>query len=408
MKWKKFFAWLWVALCTFAIFLIVPLARTIQSFVQARWGRSLFGYTVLVAAGGTFLVLIYYLYFKLNIRSPLNYIWLTIITGLYIYFTIKLWKVPVEAIHFLEYGLLGFFLFRAFRFTIKDKSIYLSAFLFGSFVGILDEILQWMVPLRYWDIRDVGLNCLSAALFQIALWKGISPKIISQKINPKSAKILSILLGMNLVLLGLCVSNTPKRVSSYTKLFPALSFLEKEESMSEFKLKHRDPEAGNFYSRLSLEELEKEDRENSDKNAQILKDSKDKDYGEFLRNFPGSIFPFLHEFRVHLFRRDKKFEEALKTDGAEEKRKFFFIAYKENLILEKYFGQTVRKSSYKWSEEKINQTETLINKNEPYTSPVSASLFSPSHEKIIWMTILIILVLLAILNYFFSRSRKLL
>lgn len=408
MKWKKFFAWFWVALCTFAIFLIVPLARTIQSFVQARWGRSLFGYTVLVAAGGTFLVLIYYLYFKLNIRSPLNYIWLTIITGLYIYFTIKLWKVPVEAIHFLEYGLLGFFLFRAFRFTIKDKSIYLSAFLFGSFVGILDEILQWMVPLRYWDIRDVGLNCLSAALFQIALWKGISPKIISQKINPKSAKILSILLGMNLVLLGLCVSNTPKRVSSYTKLFPALSFLEKEESMSEFKLKHRDPEAGNFYSRLSLEELEKEDRENSDKNAQILKDSKDKDYGEFLRNFPGSIFPFLHEFRVHLFRRDKKFEEALKTDGAEEKRKFFFIAYKENLILEKYFGQTVRKSSYKWSEEKINQTETLINKNEPYTSPVSASLFSPSHEKIIWMTILIILVLLAILNYFFSRSRKLL
>jgi len=408
MKWKKFFAWLWVALCTFAIFLIVPLARTIQSFVQARWGRSLFGYTVLVAAGGTFLVLIYYLYFKLNIRSPLNYIWLTIITGLYIYFTIKLWKVPVEAIHFLEYGLLGFFLFRAFRFTIKDKSIYLSAFLFGSFVGILDEILQWMVPLRYWDIRDVGLNCLSAALFQIALWKGISPKIISQKINPKSAKILSILLGMNLVLLGLCVSNTPKRVSSYTKLFPALSFLEKEESMSEFKLKHRDPEAGNFYSRLSLEELEKEDRENSDKNAQILKDSKDKDYGEFLRNFPGSIFPFLHEFRVHLFRRDKKFEEALKTDGAEEKRKLFFIAYKENLILEKYFGQTVRKSSYKWSEEKINQTETLINKNEPYTSPVSASLFSPSHEKIIWMTILIILVLLAILNYFFSRSRKLL
>jgi len=408
MKWKKFFAWLWVALCTFAIFLIVPLARTIQSFVQAHWGRSLFGYTVLVAAGGTFLVLIYYLYFKLNIRSPLNYIWLTIITGLYIYFTIKLWKVPVEAIHFLEYGLLGFFLFRAFRFTIKDKSIYLSAFLFGSFVGILDEILQWMVPLRYWDIRDVGLNCLSAALFQIALWKGISPKIISQKINPKSAKILSILLGMNLVLLGLCVSNTPKRVSSYTKLFPALSFLEKEESMSEFKLKHRDPEAGNFYSRLSLEELEKEDRENSDKNAQILKDSKDKDYGEFLRNFPGSIFPFLHEFRVHLFRRNKKFEEALKTDGAEEKRKFFFIAYKENLILEKYFGQTVRKSSYKWSEEKINQTETLINKNEPYTSPVSASLFSPSHEKIIWMTILIILVLLVILNYFFSRSRKLL
>lgn len=407
MKWKKFFAWLWVALCTLAIFLVVPLARTIQSFVQARWGGSLFGYTVLVVAGSTFLTLICFLYFKLKIRSPSNYIWLTIITGLYVYFTLKLWKVPVEAIHFLEYGLLGFFLFRAFRLTTKDKSIYLSAFLFGSLVGILDEIIQWMVPLRYWDIRDVGLNALSTALFQAALWRGIAPKTISPKIKPISFRILSILMGMNLVLLGLCMSNTPKRVTSYTKLFPALSFLQKEESMSEFKQKHKDPEIGNFYSRLSLEELQKEDRENSDKNAQILKDSKDKDYGEFLRNFPGSIFPFLHELRVHLFRRDKKFEKALMTEDSEEKGKSFFIAYKENLILEKYFGQTVLKSSCKWSEEKISQAEAFIDKNEPYTSPVSASLFSPSHEKIIWLAILTILVLLTLLNYLFARSRKL-
>lgn len=407
MKWKKFFAWLWVALCTLAIFLVVPLARTIQSFVQARWGGSLFGYTVLVVAGGTFLTLICFLYFKLKIRSPSNYIWLTIITGLYVYFTLKLWKVPVEAIHFLEYGLLGFFLFRAFRLTIKDKSIYLSAFFFGSLVGILDEIIQWMVPLRYWDIRDVGLNALSTALFQAALWRGIAPKTISQKIKPISFRILSILLAMNLVLLGLCMSNTPKRVTSYTKLFPGLSLFQKEESMSEFKQKHKDPKIGNFYSRLSLEELQREDRENSDKNAKVLKDSKDKDYGEFLRNFPGSIFPFLHELRVHLFRRDKKFEEALMTEDSEEKGKSFFIAYKENLILEKYFGQTVLKSSCKWSEEKTNQAEAFIDKNEPYTSPVSASLFSPSHEKIIWLAILIILVLLTLLNYLFARSRKL-
>jgi len=177
--------------------------------------------------------------------------------------------------------------------------------------------------------------------------------------------------------------------------------------MSGFKQKHRDPEVGNFYSRLSLEELEREDRENSDKNAQILKDTKDKDYGEFLRSFPGSIFPFLHELRVHLFRRDKKFDEALNAARAEEKRRSFFIAYKENLILEKYYGQTVQKSSYKWSEEKINQFEVFIDKDKTYTSPVSASLFSPSHEKIIWISILIILVLLTLLNYFFSRSRKL-
>lgn len=406
MRQKKFFAWLWVVLCSIAIFLIVPLARTIQSFVQARWGRSLFGYTVLVVMCGAFLILIYVLFFRLKIRSVSNYVWLTIIAALYIYFTLKLWAVPVEAIHFLEYGLLGFFLFRAFRFTIKDKSIYLSAFFLGSLVGIFDEIIQWMVPLRYWDFRDVGLNAISTALFQVALWKGVAPKTISQKIRPQSVRILSVLLGMNLILLGLCISNTPGRVFRYTEYLPALSFLHQEEAMNEFKLKHKDAEIGSFYSRLSLEELERRDRDNSDQNAQILRESKEKDYEEFLRNFPGSIFPFLHELRVHLFRRDKKFEQALKTEDTKEKTEFLFIAYKENLILEKYFGQTIQKSSYRWSAEKVNQVEVHIDKSETYTSPVSAGLFSPSDETIIWIAILIILILLTFFNYFFSHSRK--
>ncbi len=404
-KMKNFLAWLWVALCTLAIFLIVPLARTIQKFVSTNWGRSLFGYSVLAAIGVAFLSLVYVLVLRLKIRSPSNYIWLTAVAGLYVYFTLKLWRAPEEAVHFLEYGLLGFFLFRALSLSIRDKSIYLAAFLIGSLVGIFDEILQWMMPNRYWDFRDTGLNALAVGLFEVAIWKGIKPKFIAEKIGPRSVRKVSVLLAINLVLLGLCASNTPQRVASYVNRFPFFSFLLKEEPMSEFSKKHEDSEIGIFYSRLSIEALRRIDKESSDHYAQILRDWKDKDYGQFLSTYSPLIHPFLYEMRVHIFRRDRKEEEALKAKNDEAKREGLFIAYKENLILKKYFTQTLEKSSYAWSEDKTRSLEPLVDKSRSYRSPVSAGVIHLK-EKTVWVSIILILIGLAVLNFFSTRPKK--
>jgi len=401
---KAWISWLLVFLCALAIFLVVPFARIIQNFVTVHWGRSLFGYFVLAVTFSAFLILFYILFFRLKIRSFSNYIWLSLVTGLYIYFTLKLWQVPEEAVHFLEYGLLGFFLFRALSFRIKDKSIYFVAILIGSLIGIFDEILQWMVPFRYWDIRDVGLNALSGVLFQFAIWKGINPKIISEKLKPKSLRVVSIFLGINIILLGLCMSNTPQRVASYTKLFPALSFLQKEETMTKSRYKHKDDEIGIFYSRLTLEELEKTDREKAHEYAQILKKWLDENYEKFLQNYSSSTHPFLHELRVHVFRRDKKFNMGLIAPNEKSKKSAFFIAYKENLILEKYFGRTIQKSVYRWNEAKIKETETLINKNKPYVSPVSFGGFPYCSEETMWLVILAFLAGLALFNIWLSRK----
>jgi hypothetical protein len=403
---KIFLSWLWVALCTLTIFLIIPLARTIQSFVSRYFGRSLFGYSVIAATVLAFLALLYTLFFRLKIRSPSKYIWLSAVAFLYIYFTLKLWHGPEEAFHFLEYGLLGYFLFKAMSFSIKDKSIYFAAFFLGALVGIFDEILQWAVPGRFWDLRDVGFNALATGLFQVALWKGISPKMISQKIGLKSVKRVSWLAGANFVLLGLCLSNTPQLVASYTKIFPSLAYLQKEELMDEFRHKHKDAEIGIFFSRLTVDELKKTDREKATEYSQVLNDWRDKDYEEYLRSFTSSTFPFLHELRVHIFRRDKYFEESEKKRSEEARRKALFIAYKENLILEKYFSQTIQKSVYKWSEEKSMNIEALIDKSQFYKSPVSASLFGSLNEKKLWTAIFISLICLGLLNFFYTRRHK--
>lgn len=398
-------SWLWVVLCSIAIFLIVPLARTIQQFVSNNWGRVTFIYFVLGVLATGFVGLLYFLIFKRKLRSPSNYIWLFIVAGLYAYFSLKLREAPEEAVHFLEYGLLGFFLFRALSHQVKDKSIYFTATLFALLIGIFDEIFQWMIPQRYWDFRDAGLNCLSGGLFQLAVWKGIQPGFISEKINANSIKILSSILAICLIILGICASNSPQRVASYTRLIPWLSFLQKEEPMSEFGYKYKDPEIGVFYSRLSPGDLRINDKMSGKQYAQILNESINTDYYQFLREYTPINNPFMHELRIHIFRRDTYFEKAKTASSPDEKREFYFIAYKENLILKKYYNRSIKNSVYRWDEDKIEKACALIDEDKRYKSPVSANLITSFSEKSMWITILVFLLVLGLVNFIWKFKR---
>jgi VanZ family protein len=406
LKKKIFFSWTLVFLCALSILTIAPIARTIRNYVEANWDAAVFGYIVLFVVTGALVFCSYFLWFRLKIRSLSNYLWLAAVATIYIFFTLKLWERPEEAIHFLEYGLLGFLLFKAFQHHIPDKSVYFAAFFLGTLVGIFDEILQWMIPLRYWDLRDVGLNALSIGLFQVAVWKGLKPKIPSTQVRPRSIKIISWLFASNLLLLGLCSSNTPQRVESYTKLFPFLSYLKNEEPMREPKFKHRDPEIGVFFSRLSIEEIAKMDAERAEEYGSIFTEWKTKKYRDFLLNFPGYARPFLNEMRVHIFRRNRRFSLAKKAHNKKDREENMFIAYKENLILEKYFGKTLQKSPYRWHNKRSLQIEKEIDTTPFYKSPVGAMAQIPLEEKALWGIILLIIISLVCINIRFSRQNK--
>ncbi len=193
-------------LYTLFLFLTIPYVRPLQKFVSINLGRSAFGYFVLITIGIGFIGTFFYLKHRPDRKiSNRNYLWLTLVFSLYSYFTIRLWKAPEEAIHFLEYGLLSYLLFRALGCHIKDVTIYFVASFIIFIIGTIDEVIQWIVPNRYWDFRDVGLNFLAGALLQVAIWKGIQPKVISERVNTRSVKILSIVLVCSIITLGLCV-----------------------------------------------------------------------------------------------------------------------------------------------------------------------------------------------------------
>jgi len=403
---KVFFSWLWVALCILSIFLIVPIARSVRNFVEERLSAAFFGYSVIFVVCIAFLIVFYLLWFRLKIRAFPNYLWLTVIACIYIFFTLKLWKRPEEAVHFLEYGLLGLFLFRALRYHIDDKSVYLTAFLIGGLVGIFDEAFQWMMPRRIWDMRDIGLNALSCGLCQIAIWKGIRPKLPASRAQPKSIRTLSYFVVTIIILLALSFSNTPARVKIYTESFPFLSFLRKEEPMAQDIYKHRDPEIGIFYSCLTYEELDRIDAEKAEEYGLILEEWSQKKYNDFLNMFPMYAIPFLHEMRVHIFRRNRKFSMSMKDEIQKNRIENLLIAYKENLILEKYFGRTLEKSPYKWPQKRLKRIESEIDKTSFYKSPVSAATYFPLNNSAMWAIAVGIVMLVFVSNLWFSHRKK--
>ena len=405
-KGQAFLAWLWVGLCALTIFLVVPFARAIQKFTAARFGEPFFIVLLLVAVAAAFFAALYVLIVRLKIRRLSQYLWLAFFVALYFYIGLSRIRNPVQGAHYLEYGLLGYLLFRAWRFSIPDPAAYFAAFLSATLIGILDEVIQWIVPGRFWDLPDVGMNAFAAGLVLLALGAGLRPKLASARIAPRSMRIASIHLAVDLVVLGLCLSNTPARLEVLAAKLPFLAPLERQEPMRETILKHQDPEIGTFYSRLTLVWLQKTDREQAAVYGQFLADWKDRDYGQFLILYSTLDYPFLHEMRVHLFRRDKRLAAGRNAAGLGTKRKEYFIAWKENRILEKYFGETLRRSPYLWDEQTAAEAAGRIDKSAPYDSPVSKSVFTWLKEGPLWAAIALVLALLAGWNIVLARRSK--
>lgn len=344
--------WIWVLLCTLVILSFIPFARGIQKFVYDAAGKDFFTYFVLAVVSSGSIILLYFLVFRLKVRKISPYIWIFICTGLYIYFTINLRDNPEEAIHLLEYGLLSYFVFRALSARIRDRSIYITAIFIVSIFGTIDEFIQWMLPGRYWGFRDVGINILGGAILQLAVWKGIRPEIISRPLKKISVRMLAGALTVNLLLLGLCLSNTPQTVYKYTSILKGLSWLRDQEPMTEFGHRHEDPGIGTFYSRFTLKELKNID----DNNGKYLGSMSAINGKPLLLQESSAMNAayFMDEFMTHMSRRNSSFNRSMHAKDQNQKKFFSNTAYRENLILEKFYRNTLKHSGFGWSAERIH------------------------------------------------------
>jgi glycopeptide antibiotics resistance protein len=117
---------------------------------------------------GIFCILAFLMIMLRLAKSPINIprkilFFLILLAGFYFSWQLK---ILAERIHILEYGLLGYLATRdLFKKTINFKSIILVIITIAIF-AFLDEGFQYLLPYRYWDLRDVAFNLIGG------LWGG--------------------------------------------------------------------------------------------------------------------------------------------------------------------------------------------------------------------------------------------
>nr|MBP8037171.1 VanZ family protein [Desulfobulbus sp.] len=165
-------SWVAVAGWLLCIYGAIPLARDIQEFVAVRGGQQLFLWPALLGLGAATAWLGRAVARGTVSLSPVRALVLLVVAGLFAGLVWSLRDNPEESLHCLQYAVLGALLFRALRRHPGGQALYWAAALAGIGLGMVDELIQWLVPDRTFDYRDIGINGLSVVLAQVAIAAG--------------------------------------------------------------------------------------------------------------------------------------------------------------------------------------------------------------------------------------------
>ena len=150
---------------TSLIYLTIPFARDIEGVLRTHKMLMVGVYLALLIfiSAGTFFI-IRYIGFR-----PFNIIVLTVFIAIYV-MIIKQYSILAEKIHFIEYGFLAFLVYYSLKMAIRGAAVYPLSLLIVTAVGWGDELIQYFLPNRVYDNRDVFLNALSGTLVLMLLF----------------------------------------------------------------------------------------------------------------------------------------------------------------------------------------------------------------------------------------------
>jgi len=400
------FRWLVVGLWTALIFAAVPYANAVQQWIRTQLGEGVLRSAMIaLVAISAVAVMVLLVRWRGGLRLR-GFLWILGISAFTLAWMSQL-RIAAEPIHVVEYGVLAVLAFRALSHHLRDRAVYLAAAALTALVGTFDELLQWLTPGRFWDLGDVGINAAFGVLVQLLIWQGIRPAAGAGRPHPRSLRVALRLIAVEVVVLGLSLLNTPPRIEWYAARIPGLGYLGTGRStrMVEYGHRHVDPEIGRFRSRFTPPELERADRERGVAAGEILfRYRRYRRYHEFLLRYPPPRYPFLFEARTHLLYRQRLWARAgrARNDPAVERR-LATEAYRENLILERYFPHTLKHSGLALTPDLRQAIEALRNPGDRFESEVSDWLLTGFSEVGVLWSLLIVLAGLVIADRWCTR-----
>lgn len=144
---KRAGRWTVVVLYTLIILATLPFVRNVWDWVGESRGYILLISLYCGAAG--------FIYIR---YKNILFLGLIFLISLAIF---KLIPLPIERIHFIEYGVLGWLVWRA---AGEKKWGFVIALGYIVVISVLDEVIQGILPNRFYDIRDIWMNIVGGCI----------------------------------------------------------------------------------------------------------------------------------------------------------------------------------------------------------------------------------------------------
>lgn len=133
--------------------------RTATRIFGARFDSVAYVVSALVTLG-----IVIYMIWRWSAFGLVRFLLIAGLGFVYYYLLIFHCKFPAERLHLIEYGLLAYLLFRALRMDFSRALSYAMSFLISSGYGVFDEIIQYILPNRAFEVRDIMTNLMASAL----------------------------------------------------------------------------------------------------------------------------------------------------------------------------------------------------------------------------------------------------
>ena len=156
-------AWGLVLLYIAFVYSTIPLMPQIWKILQEHTQGAI-RYLGIGVIGVVALVLLVQVWRSVGTRTLKPYIVLILVCPIYAYLLGRYATFPAERLHLVEYGFMGFVFLRALRIDFAAPNAYIMSFALTVLVGFGDECIQWVLPQRFFELKDVQLNAISGAL----------------------------------------------------------------------------------------------------------------------------------------------------------------------------------------------------------------------------------------------------
>lgn len=317
---------------------------------------------------------------------------LGVLAGLFVYLTVR-FDSPEEALHFVEYGVLAVLVLRAVTARTRDQSAYLAAAAVCLLVGSADEVVQWLVPSRFFAFRDIGLNALASIGTLLGVRFGIDPAYLHGWSTAGLQRAVTLWLGACVCALAL-FANTPPVVHAYTSVLTPLRYLRSDGPMVEYGTAHT-ASGVSWHSRFDSDAAHALDEAGANDLARIQADvAADPGGGDPGLTRGGDPFEF--EVVAHT-RVLSEAREALETSrNASAGASLARTVLGEDVILREMYPRVTALSGVGLSEQE-REAYAGIATADPYVSPVDGDVItSPVQKLLVRLLIPFTLALLAV------------